>query len=246
MRRCGPCAVRCYEELCSPGNCQLLLTTACCFCVTGAAHCCLCHRLWVAAGCRNPLHQVAVPLPLSSAHRPLSASTPTPPHHISPYLAAKYIFEYPAGWKSETINKRDKGTQGIDCRVRLLVLREGSEEAVVLRLRTCRRCLYHAGALSLSLHPQYPPTTHCFTHAPPQVYNPKNKLQQVFVITLGRAGEDNRSFRLNDIDSTLAGFAGADYDMLVSGGLYCLPAGGVDCTIRWAGLAAESLIPPPP
>jgi hypothetical protein len=75
---------------------------------------------------------------------------------------AKYIFEYPANWKSETINKRDKGTQGVDCRV----------------------------------------------------FNPKNKLQQAFVITLGRAGEDNRSFRLTDIDSTLAGFAGADYDML--------------------------------
>lgn len=33
-------------------------------------------------------------------------------------LTAKYIFEHPAGWKSETINKRDKGTQGVDCRVR--------------------------------------------------------------------------------------------------------------------------------
>lgn len=75
---------------------------------------------------------------------------------------AKYTFEYPASWKSETINKRDKGTQGVDCRV----------------------------------------------------YNPKNKLQQAFVITLGRAGEDNRSFRLTNIDSTLEGFAGADYDML--------------------------------
>ncbi|PSC75046.1 random slug 5-like [Micractinium conductrix] len=75
---------------------------------------------------------------------------------------AKYIFEHPAGWKSETINKRDKGTQGVDCRI----------------------------------------------------YNPKQKLQQVFVIVLGRAGEDNRSFRLTNVDSTLSGFAGADYDML--------------------------------
>ena len=49
------------------------------------------------------------------------------------------------------------------------------------------------------------------------MYNPKNKLQQVFVITLGRAGEDNRSFRLTDIDSTLSGFAGADYIMQVGG-----------------------------
>ncbi|KAL4855262.1 Phosphatidylinositol transfer protein 3 [Chlorella vulgaris] len=75
---------------------------------------------------------------------------------------AKYIFEYPTGWKSETVNKRDKGTQGVDCRV----------------------------------------------------FNPRNKLQQVFVITLGRAGEDNRSFRLTNVDATLEGFAGADYDML--------------------------------
>ena len=50
------------------------------------------------------------------------------------------------------------------------------------------------------------------------MYNPRNKAQQVFVITLGRAGEDNRSFRLTDVDSTLAGFAGADYDMLVCAG----------------------------
>lgn len=42
--------------------------------------------------------------------RSASPSSPGP-------FAAKYIFEHPAGWKSETINKRDKGTQGVDCRV---------------------------------------------------------------------------------------------------------------------------------
>lgn len=31
--------------------------------------------------------------------------------------AAKYTFEYPAGWKSAAPNKVEKGTQGIDCRV---------------------------------------------------------------------------------------------------------------------------------
>lgn len=31
--------------------------------------------------------------------------------------AAKYSFEYPAGWKSAAPNKVEKGTQGIDCRV---------------------------------------------------------------------------------------------------------------------------------
>eukprot|EP00887_Chlorella_sp_A99_P003149 scaffold9.g3149.t1 len=78
-----------------------------------------------------------------------------------PNASPKYSFDYPAEWKQDVINKTDKGTQGIDCRL----------------------------------------------------YNPRNKQQQVFVITFGRAGEDNKSFRLTDIDSTIAGFAGADYDM---------------------------------
>lgn len=42
---------------------------------------------------------------------------------------------------------------------------------------------------------------------------PRNKAQQITVVTFGRAGEDNKSFRLTDIDTTIAGFAGADYDM---------------------------------
>lgn len=62
-----------------------------------------------------------------------------------------------------------------------------------------------------------------------QVFNPRNKLQQVFVITLGRAGEDNRSFRLTNVDATLEGFAGADYDMLVCSGLAALS--GVPCEV---------------
>ena len=44
-----------------------------------------------------------------------------------------------------------------------------------------------------------------------RVVNPKGKDQRAFVITLGRAGEDNKSFQLTDLDSTFAGFAGADY-----------------------------------
>jgi hypothetical protein len=39
--------------------------------------------------------------------------------------------------------------------------------------------------------------------------------QRAFVITLTRAGEDDKSFRLTDIDSTFASFAGADYDLQV-------------------------------
>ncbi|KAL6772378.1 hypothetical protein ACKKBG_A29985 [Auxenochlorella protothecoides x Auxenochlorella symbiontica] len=46
-----------------------------------------------------------------------------------------------------------------------------------------------------------------------RVFNPRNKLEQAFVVTFGRAGEDNKSFKLTNIESTLAGFAGADYDL---------------------------------
>lgn len=45
------------------------------------------------------------------------------------------------------------------------------------------------------------------------IQNPRNKGQQITVVTFGRAGEDNKGFRLNDVDTTIAGFAGADYDL---------------------------------
>ncbi|CAL8462256.1 g1787 [Coccomyxa elongata] len=75
--------------------------------------------------------------------------------------AAKYAFEYPAGWKVETVGKNEKGMQGIDSRVR----------------------------------------------------NVKNKGQSAYLVTFGRAGEDNKKFKLGDIEQTLQGFAGADYDL---------------------------------
>lgn len=46
-----------------------------------------------------------------------------------------------------------------------------------------------------------------------RVVNPRSKDQRAFVITLTRAGEDDKSFRLTDIDATFASFAGADYDL---------------------------------
>eukprot|EP01025_Chloroclados_australasicus_P035288 TRINITY_DN3597_c0_g2_i2.p2 TRINITY_DN3597_c0_g2~~TRINITY_DN3597_c0_g2_i2.p2 ORF type:complete len:209 (+),score=25.94 TRINITY_DN3597_c0_g2_i2:75-629(+) len=46
-----------------------------------------------------------------------------------------------------------------------------------------------------------------------RVYNPRNKNQLAFVISLGRAGEDDKTFQLRDVDSTFSGFAGADYDI---------------------------------
>eukprot|EP00878_Enallax_costatus_P000483 GHUV01000575.1.p1 GENE.GHUV01000575.1~~GHUV01000575.1.p1 ORF type:complete len:249 (+),score=50.67 GHUV01000575.1:148-894(+) len=46
-----------------------------------------------------------------------------------------------------------------------------------------------------------------------RVVNPRSKDQRAFVISLARAGEDNKSFRLTDIESTFASFAGADYDL---------------------------------
>lgn len=36
-----------------------------------------------------------------------------------------------------------------------------------------------------------------------------------FVVTFGRAGEDDKNFKLGDVDSTLQGFSGADYDLNV-------------------------------
>lgn len=45
------------------------------------------------------------------------------------------------------------------------------------------------------------------------ITSPRNKNMRVFVIALGRAGEDDKSFKLTDVDSTFAGFAGADYNL---------------------------------
>ena len=41
----------------------------------------------------------------------------------------------------------------------------------------------------------------------------KKKVQQAYVITFGRAGEDNKKFKLGDVERTLEGFAGADYNL---------------------------------
>ncbi|KAK9815058.1 hypothetical protein WJX73_006135 [Symbiochloris irregularis] len=46
-----------------------------------------------------------------------------------------------------------------------------------------------------------------------RVVNAKTKAEGAFVITFGRAGEDNKKFKLGDADLTLQGFAGADYDL---------------------------------
>lgn len=36
---------------------------------------------------------------------------------------------------------------------------------------------------------------------------------QAFVVTLTRAGEDNKNFRLTDLEQTFQSFVGADYDL---------------------------------
>ena len=38
-------------------------------------------------------------------------------------------------------------------------------------------------------------------------------VETAFTVTFGRAGEDNKRFKLGDVDTTLQGFAGADYDL---------------------------------
>ncbi len=39
--------------------------------------------------------------------------------------------------------------------------------------------------------------------------------QGAFVVTFGRAGEDKKFNKLGDVEATLQGFAGADYDLQV-------------------------------
>jgi len=73
----------------------------------------------------------------------------------------KYRFDYPANWIFQSVNKVQKGTQGIDARV----------------------------------------------------YNPRNRNMAAFVIVLGRAGEDDKSYKVTDVEGTFQGFAGADYDI---------------------------------
>ena len=46
-----------------------------------------------------------------------------------------------------------------------------------------------------------------------RIFNPRNKNQAVTVVTFGRAGEDNKSFKLTDIETTVQGFQAADYDL---------------------------------
>ena len=41
-------------------------------------------------------------------------------------------------------------------------------------------------------------------------------VETAFTVTFGRAGEDNKRFKLGDIEGTLQGFAGADYQLQVS------------------------------
>jgi len=130
--------------------------------------------------------------------------TATPPTSYGGYGGnaeedAKYTFEYPAGWKPAVPNKVEKGTQGIDCRVS----------------NVCG-CLFAVVALSggVSYHRSHENNQLIFITRLLWL-QPKNKNQKITVVTFGRAGEDNKSFRLANIETTIAGFAGADYDLCV-------------------------------
>ncbi|KAK9842854.1 hypothetical protein WJX74_003444 [Apatococcus lobatus] len=46
-----------------------------------------------------------------------------------------------------------------------------------------------------------------------RIINPRVKGMTAFVVTFGRAGEDDKNFKLGDVDATLQGFSGADYDL---------------------------------
>ena len=40
-------------------------------------------------------------------------------------------------------------------------------------------------------------------------------VETAFTVTFGRSGEDNKRFKLGDVENTLQGFAGADYQLQV-------------------------------
>jgi hypothetical protein len=69
------------------------------------------------------------------------------------------------------------------------------------------------------------------------------------VITLGRAGEDGKSFKITDLDSTVAGFAGADYDLQVRGPCWCWPCwepGGPRAHVpQWGAALCSGAVPAP-
>ena len=51
------------------------------------------------------------------------------------------------------------------------------------------------------------------SHLPPSEIRSETPVQSAYVITFGRAGEDNKKFKLGDVERTLEGFAGADYNL---------------------------------
>jgi len=99
----------------------------------------------------------------------------------------------------------EKGTQGVDGRVVNPKGKGARLSNSTGQVRRVRR--------SSSPHPPAfltPIWTPLETPIQPTHPNPPPD-QRAFVITLARAGEDNAGFKLTDIESTFAGFAGADY-----------------------------------
>lgn len=106
----------------------------------------------------------------------------------------------------------EKGTQGVDSRVvnpRSKGAKQqrpsSSQAAASFQEGWCRQ-------FSMSLNCSCMVNCHTCVASCPAVLRAD---QRAFVITLTRAGEDDKSFKLTDIDSTFASFAGADYDLQV-------------------------------
>ena len=57
---------------------------------------------------------------------------------------------------------------------------------------------------------QFNPHLHLTRHGVDEMLS---AVETAFTVTFGRAGEDNKRFKLGDVDTTLQGFAGADYDL---------------------------------
>ena len=126
-------------------------------------------------------------------------------------LTRRYSFEVPNGWKNEVVGK--VCTTGVTCTLWSLWLSTPPAPQV------------EKGMQGIDTRVTNPKGkgAHEFIHPASAPASPRAVLtcwvgcagQQAFVVTFGRAGEDNKKFKLGDADLTLQGFAGADYDLQV-------------------------------
>jgi hypothetical protein len=73
------------------------------------------------------------------------------------------------------------------------------------------RGCFGAREVCIKSHVRIQNHAHCIAYGTPALHALADL--QAFVITLSRAGEDNKNFKLSDTDQTFSSFTGADYDL---------------------------------